>query len=178
MRILNLLLATFLIACSSFIFAGTPWEEYVENPTPENARRVQNATYSGNIDQQERQEKLFDDLWLLEEQVTASDREAVQLAFRLLQESDGAYTETLYKMLGRLVRVNPKLYLEECKKARSFTPERFPGLLMFPEPYIDRPVAHEYEREARIKALSKVKDRSLRSIRNEALEALQETSKE
>jgi hypothetical protein len=178
MHLLYLIFATFLTVLPISAIAGTPWENYVENPTPENARQVQNVTYSGNIDEQERQERLYDDLWILEEQVIACDQEAVRLAFRLLQESDGHYAETLCKMLGRLVRINPKLYLEECKRAKSFTPELFPGLLMFPEAYIDRPMAHEYEREARIKALSKVKKLSLRSIRNEALAALQEGNKQ
>jgi hypothetical protein len=169
--------AGFLAVLPIAAIAGTPWENYVENPTPENASRVQKATYSGNIKEQERRERLYDDLWILEEQVIACDQEAVRLAFRLLQESDGHYAGTLCRMLGRLVRINPKLYLVECKRAKSFTPELFPGLLNFPDAYIDRPIAHEYEREARIKALSKVKNLSLRKIRNEALEALQEGNK-
>jgi hypothetical protein len=165
--------------------AQTPWEKYLDLPTPENARKVQSASYS---DSSADHDRLYEDLDLLEVQMDAGDREAVRLAFRLYSEADGHYAETLDIMLGRLVRINPTLFLEEVQyqhnaPRRRWGPPGLPprgldgvvsGLLgNYGFPYVDRMRAHVYETERRIAALDSVTDPDLRQLRDSCVEILQ-----
>ena len=159
-----IMLLTLLLAGSAF--AQTAWEQYLELPTPENAARVQQALYS---DPSTRGRSLHEDLLLLEIQVISADREAVRLAYRLSVESDGHYSEMLDAMLGRLIRIDPKLFLQELKRHRSQV-SRLDSLLgQHGRPYIDRHRARSYEDEQRIAALMTIADPSLKDIRDECV---------
>ncbi len=153
--------------------AQTPWEKYLDLPTAENARKVQAATYSVPSDNHDR---LYEDLELLEVQVVAGDRQAVRLALRLYSEADGHYAETLDILLGRLVRVNPRLLLEELRLHRKRAGNRhgFGMLRNYGFPYVDRGwTADMYETERRIAALKTVTDVDLRPLRDSCLAMLQ-----
>ena len=90
--------------------AASPWEEYLERPTPDNAARVQSLTYSSALADPRDIER---DLMLLEVQVVSRDTKAVQLAFRLLSGATGHIAERLDIMLGRLIRIDAALLLTE-----------------------------------------------------------------
>jgi hypothetical protein len=117
---------------------------------------------------------------LLERQVLKADRNAVKVAVRLWTIADGGFAEDLASMLGDLIRVNPKMFLEEFRE--------FP----WPEDYGDfkewlgegnllcngRILDGEYEAsdeaqrkemELRIKALKTVKDANLAAFRDECI---------
>ncbi|ANM30001.1 hypothetical protein ABI59_11110 [Acidobacteria bacterium Mor1] len=147
---------------------STPWERYLELPTPENARAVQSATY---IDR-ERLQDLDWDLLMLEVQVLSSDSEAVALAFRLRRQSDGHISETLDIMLGRLIRINPQLFLQELAVARRSDETRASPLHNFGFAYVDHEKAHDYEQARRIEALRSVDVPQLRELRNECIRRL------
>jgi hypothetical protein len=154
---------------SSAAFAQTPWETYLELPSSDNAARVLKTSYT---DQASRVDHLFEDLLLLEIQVISMDLEAVRLAFRLLTESDGHYGEMLDIMLGRLIRIDPELFLRELKDSGNKITrlDALVGNTGFP--YVDRSRAREYETEKRIEALMTVIDPHLKVIRDKCVSEL------
>src|SRR5262245_63430521 len=93
---------------------ATPWEMYMESPTPAHAAQVAARTYRTDPSENAREM----DLGLLGVQVQAGDREAIRLAFRLLPRSDGSEAELLCVILGRLIRSQPELFLVELKAAQ------------------------------------------------------------
>ena len=147
---------------------STPWERYLELPTPENARSVQSATYINR----ERLEELDWDLALLEAQVLSSDAEAVALAFRLRRQSDGQISEILDLMLGRMIRIDPLLFLQELAVAKKSGGGEDSTLRNFGFAYVDHVKAHDYERERRIEALRSVDVPQLRELRDDCIRRL------
>ena len=139
--------------------AQTPWEIYVQNPTPKNADAVATLSYStGRFDEDD----VDVDLDVLEAEVSAQDRSAVRLAFRL--HAPGHYEETICVMLGRLIRANPRLFLEELKAAGI---QDIVGNLGFG--FVDRDQAQRFEVDARINALKRVTDPSLKATRDRCI---------
>ena len=169
MKLRRFLLVGLASLLSSGAVAQTEWETYLESPTPDNAKRVQEATYS---EPNSRANRLFEDLWLLEIQVTSGDREAVRLAFRLFSSADGHFAETLDIMLGRLIRIDPTLFLRELEIRRKQVARLDSLLGNFGEAYVDRFPAQEYETEKRIAALMTVNDPALTAVRDECVAEL------
>ncbi len=149
--------------------AETPWERYTTQPTSKKAAAVTELAYSDKTDDLQR---VVYDLMLLEVQVTASDPEAVALAFRLLRKSDGHVGELLDQMLGRLIRINPRLFLQALQRHRAAV-VGLDGLVgNFGDAYVDREVAHAYERDQRVAALLTVKDPAVAQVRDECVKLL------
>lgn len=162
-----------LLACSlsAPARAQTAWETYLEWPSPENATRVERADYSIAA----QAERLYDDLGLLERQILALDREAVRLAFRLHPTSDGHYAETLDIVLGLVIRLDPRTFLEELKSSvRQVALDSLVGNLGWA--YVDRSDAQAYEVELRAKALRSVTDPALLTVRDACLAHLERKS--
>jgi formate-dependent phosphoribosylglycinamide formyltransferase (GAR transformylase) len=103
-----LLFAAIVVLLATTSHAETPWEDFLNNPTPANASRVTALTYTaeGNRD-------FAADLQILQNQVLAQDREAFRLAVRLYQAADGGDAEDLGVLLGRTARSQPKFFLRE-----------------------------------------------------------------
>ena len=117
-------------------------------------------------------EQVFDDLALLEVQVLASDAEATRLAFRLRSKSDGHLTETLDIMLGRLIRINPRLFLTSLHEQKSPVARLDSMIANFGNAFADRASASRYESERRIAALLTVTSPRLLATRNECVALL------
>jgi len=168
--------------------SAVQWEEfsaslraYFEYPTPENAK----ATYkylpvAGRVRGTGREiETKTIALWhsnirILERQVISGDAEAVRLAFRLFSIADGAYSEDLDILLGKLIRINPRLFLKELlgnkERAGRFSLD---GLLGNEgEEYVDLIMAQCLENRLRRAALQSVSDYPLRQIRDECTREL------
>jgi hypothetical protein len=157
------------VMVSAVGFAATPWESYLELPSPANAAAVQEVTYS---DPPSFNPILWDELLILQTQVFSSDQAAVSLAFRLLARSDGHFSEELCVMLGRLIRIDPALFLQELKSHPEFM-VRLDGLLgNHGGAYVDRFAAQRYETERRIEVLMSVTDPGLRHIRDRCVAEL------
>jgi hypothetical protein len=169
MRNCFLWVGTMMLVLSPIVVAQTPWETYLEYPSPENATLVRNAQYT---DSSVRDQSLAWDLSLLEVQVISRDREAVRLAFRLFAESDGEYSEILDIMLGRLIRIDPMLFLEELKGQEQNTKEMGGLLGNVGQEYVDRLGGRIYEVEQRIAALMTVTDPELLEIRAACVDEL------
>jgi len=162
-------LALLLLASRLLMAADDPFGTYCANPTPENAAKVQSAKTPG-IDNRE-----FDArLQILEDQVLCSDVEAIRLVYRLMKESDGASSEILSQMLGRLVRINPRLFLGELARHRRQIGDRLPWILCGTGPaYIDRPAAQRYVLRKRLAAIETVDVPALQELRDECVLQLQ-----
>jgi len=176
MRLRTIILCFVALIPATRVRGQTPWERYLETPTPENARAVRTLTYTDSADNLDR---LLDDLQLLEDQMAAGDSAAVRLAFRLEPKADGVYGETLAAMLGRLVRINPTLFLRELRLANVSTAGGAAGAhlrcrcatVAAPE-FVDRLRARTYEAQQRILALKTVRDPRLRTWRDQCVTEL------
>jgi hypothetical protein len=96
---------------------------YFDDPTSENALKLYRALPETQVrgvrDGQEFEEVFyfFDaHLGVLERQVLLADRNAVKVAVRLWTISDGAFSEVLSDMLGDLIQVDPKMFIEEIRE--------------------------------------------------------------
>jgi hypothetical protein len=109
---------------------------------------------------------------ILERQVISGDVESVRLAFRLFSITDSAYTEELDILLGKLIRINPNLFLRELVANQDLI-GTLDGLLgNIGEEYVDRPKAQCLENRLRLKALQSVTDLTLRRKRDECVNEL------
>ena len=126
MRIHSFLLLFCLATASAS--AETPWEKYLLEPTPKNARLVSAIEYSDETD------AFYSDIRLLEVQVSAGDEEAFKL----------------------VVRLHPALLLTQFESDPRFTSLLTGILITVGEEYVDRPLARRYELQARRDALKSV----------------------
>jgi hypothetical protein len=163
---------------------GAAWENYMDYPSSENADKVYNLLPAqGHFnythehqEEDETSELIYSNLKMLERQIYSSDRHAVKLGFRLFTIADGGFAEYLDDILGSLIRINPRLFLEELKENRDII-MGLDGLLgNFGDPYVDRMKAHDLEASLRVKALRSVKDKSLKSLRDECIRTLEKDS--
>ncbi|WP_124950084.1 hypothetical protein [Sulfuriferula thiophila] len=170
-RVLLLLLITFLPAS---VLAATPWEQYLDFPSAQNAKQVHSLTYSkgaasfGNYN--------GGDLQILALQVYAGDRESLRLAIRLKGQSDGGLAEDLTAIVGHVIRIHPQLFLEEIKFAKISITGLEDIVLNAGLEYADRPEANQYELNMRLEALSRVNEKELQVLRNTSIDAIKRES--
>ena len=148
MRIFSFLLL--LILATACARAETPWEMYLLEPTPENARLVSAIEYSDDTD------AFYSDIHLLEVQVSAGDEEAFELVLRLAEQADGGDLRDLKVVASRAIRSHPTLLLTQFESDPRFTNLLTGILVTVGEEYIDRPRARRYELQARHDALNSV----------------------
>jgi hypothetical protein len=99
-------------------------QTYFASPTSENALKffasLPNTAVLGEARETEEFHKVFyyiyNKLDILERLVLKADGNAVKVAVRLGGIGDGAFSEWLDEMLGDLIRVDPKMFLEEIRK--------------------------------------------------------------
>ncbi len=153
-------------------------EAYYNNPSTENAHKFYLALPRQFIPVTKYREDGFEpivdfileesNLIKLEKQIYASNRNAVKVAFLLFNLADGTSGEILELILGDLIPINPKLYLEELKAHKNtyFVKNIGPPLQNFG--WIDSNEELENRIILRIKALESVKDKELIEIRDES----------
>jgi hypothetical protein len=160
-----LVLLAVLISCNAA--AATPWERYLDEPSPLNASRVRSISYStpvqGDYDS--------GDLDILKLQVLGGDPQAFRLAYRLYKLSDGGLAEELGEILASSIRPNPKFFLQQVAvlqvQCSTF------GVNVAGSEYVDRDKAQAYELKMRRLALASVKDKSLAKVRQDCLAQLE-----
>lgn len=145
--------------------AETEWEKYLDNPTPQQAARVNKVE---NSDKSNEVGGAYE-LQILQNQVLAQDVQAFRLAYRLYQSSDGGLAEDLGALLARTIRAHPQFFLRQvvslnipCSKLAWVL--NTPGL-----EYTDREDAQHYEIAMRKKALRSVVTEELSEVRNQCL---------
>ncbi|MFQ6070843.1 MAG: hypothetical protein ACE5LC_10025, partial [Candidatus Aminicenantales bacterium] len=111
---------------------------------------------------------------VLENEIWAGNRYAVEAVFRLLNFSDAGFSKDLRTTLATLIRINPRLFLEvlyEYRNSRSVKAAG-PPVLILPVAYVDRFKAQVYEYRMRIKALESVDEPKYREIRKACVDLL------
>ncbi len=161
MKMLVILLSAFVPAA----MAVTPWETYLDLPTPQNASRVLKIAYTeprlGDYD--------AGDLEILETQIAAQDSEAFRLGYRLYQSADGGLAEDLGVILSKSIRSHPTFFLQQVN-ALGGDCSRFRWVLNTPGlEYVDRELARAYEIKMRQVSLHSVKSKSLNKVRDRCL---------
>jgi hypothetical protein len=188
----RLLMGTVLIAIFSVGLAWTVedsvhWKQfsaslraYFKYPTPKNAKNAyQYLPASGHVRmkgleiEREALEIFYTNSRILQRQVLSGDAESVRLAFRLFSITDSAYTEELDVLLGKLIRINPKLFLRELVANQDLIVTLESLLGNEGDEYVDRPKAQCLEKRLRLKALQSVTDPSLRRKRDECVTELE-----
>jgi hypothetical protein len=146
--------------------ATTPWENYLAEPTPSNAAKVEAIGYSNPV----RGDYDATDLEILRVQVVAADQAAFRLTYRLYEQSEGGLAEDLGAILADSIRPNPGFFLRQVAALKQPC-TRFNVDVAGLE-YADRPKAYAYELKMRAAAIASVQDPKLSAIRSECLAAL------
>lgn len=172
------------------IAEATDWDKilsaakiYYSSPTSENAYKflallptnTKSQDWQTTIkgDYEKTQSFIFDHLSILEQQVLKPERNAVKIAAWQYCISDGIYSEWLNGMLGDLIRVDPKMFLEEIGGGPA-KDEVYWGYIVCNGLILDGEStasneAKRKELELRIKALETVKDVNLAGFRDECI---------
>jgi len=164
------------------------FQAYVEYPSSANAESVikllpesGQVNYTGSENEKEANEVVYKGLPMLQRQVEARERQAIRLAFRLMTISDGAVSEDLDIMLGKLIRIDPKIFLEELSKTNIMKSDQyyFDGLVGNEgQEFVDKEQAQCLEKSLRIEALSTISDKNLLPLRDICIDKLNEIKKE
>ena len=164
------------------------YDKYSAYPTSENAKVVLDLfplestnTEKGNREHGLDHIFLSDNFMILENEILAGERNSVEIAFRLLICSDAGYSERLYLTIGKLIRINPRLFIEVyswyLNQSLYFKRAEQP-VYMVNEAYFQRISAHKYELEMRIKALERVTDQIFLVTREACIKRLRKAIKE
>ena len=156
---------------------NTAWNNYIQNPLGENALKVYNLLpKKGQVRKEDAdlnlQNKIYNNLKIVETQILYGDKNNIKLAFRLFTISDGAFSEWLQEMLGESINHNPKIFLTELKE-HSHLFENFDSLVgNFSEEFADNLGKQITETKKRIESLKTIKDSELSTVKNRSLESL------
>ncbi len=156
---------------------GKTWEEYITNPGKDTAIKVYSLLParkgSRQIQvQEEVREMIFKNLNVLESQIYRGERNALGVAFRFFTIADSKMETSLVKIIGYLLRYNPKLFLEELKKHEELVPDLNQLVCSFQLSNADDSGKQTLEKNIRLKALSYVEDKGLRSIKKKCINIL------
>jgi hypothetical protein len=171
--------------------AATDWDKilsaaqtYFAFPTPENASKfyrllptnTQTRDWEKTIkgDFEKARSSIWDHLDVLEKQVLKPERNAVKIAIWLFHIMDGVYSEWLDEMLGDLIRVDPKMFLEENGGKSAELSGLYEGYILCNGNILsgESTASSEDKRkelELRIKALEAVKDMNLAGFRDQCI---------
>lgn len=149
---------------------------YVEYPSGANAKKVvsllpngEHIQYTNEKSEAEATEFVYQKLNMLERQVISRDPDAVELAFRLKTIADGAFAEDLDIVLGQLIRIDPRLFLQQLKIALSGIGRLDALVGNYGDVYVDKFAAQRLETDRRTDALESVSDPALQAIRDECI---------
>ena len=157
------------------------FDAFLEYPSPENSKAFldsipKDKTKNERGDKSKIMDYIIDSFnyGILENEIWAGNRYAVEAAFRLLNFSDGQFAEDLCTTLGTLIRINPRLFLEAIYEYRNswFVRVAGPPVHNFDLAYADRLKAQTYEYKMRIKALESVSDQKYMEIRKVCVDQL------
>jgi hypothetical protein len=164
--------------------AETAARTYIGYPSSENARLLSNSIPGPQLPKYGSKRcyyriagYLFDNIDVLERQVSAGDRAAVRLGFKLYEFVDGIFAVELDRIMANLLRSYPRLFLEELISSPNIERIRtvgYPATSSKYEADEDRWDVYRYELEMRIKALETVTDSPLLGLRDTLIVMLKE----
>ena len=167
--------------------AITPWREiakkiseYAAHPSPTSALAALHVIPKSSVDFTNSAEEIKANniiyapstMSTLKKRVLMKEKESVELAFRMRNIADGAFLEDLDITLGKLIKLDPELFLSELKRAHVPV-QAMDGLVgNLGDEYVDQMERQCKEMALRKKALQKVMRSSLLQTRKQALSAL------
>jgi hypothetical protein len=113
-----------------------------------------------------------DDVFALEQSAQSGDRGAIGKLFEFYPLSDGAATEDIDVILGRVAREHPRVFLEELKAHRGESV--CSNVANAGEEFVDRFEAQLRELELRRDSLQSITDESLVAVRDTCVAQLNE----
>ena len=152
------------------------WDNYLSKPTHDNSVRVYellpNKVMAGDYPDGGQTGRIFSKIDQLDKLVQLSNRDALRLAFKLFSIADGEHAEGLQIEIGKLININPKLFLQELKSHRQLVVS-LDGLVgNLGQDYVDEFDRQKKEKEKRIKSLKNISDKDLNTVRDECLTEL------
>jgi hypothetical protein len=154
---------------------GKAWEEYIANPTSDNALKVYSLLPDGKDSeirlQVEVRPLINNSLSVLESQIFSEDRNALKVAFRLFTIADNELKEGVARIIGNLIRFNARLFLQELKNHYGLVDLSF-IVCSFQLSLVGDIPGQELEKKARIKALEYIEDADLSDLQKECIKAL------
>lgn len=175
--ILTLISLTNLAQPDKWVDFEKTWDEYVRQATHENAVKVYeqlpDKALSKDFPAERLTYKIFENWYqIVSKRIATGDKDVIRIGFRLLTIADGAFQEDLGMDLGKLIVINPKLFLQELKNHRHLIVSLDRVVGNFGEEYVDKNELQLKETEKRIKSLEKVSDSGLASTKAECLKEL------
>lgn len=186
LRILLIILTIFqFIFCyRKRIWEDKDWETlgkkaaiYFSDPSPKNTSEFLEALPRYKLEKLNKDvyEYLFkyENIKIIERQILAEDNEVIDIVYRLFFIADGHSAEMLIMILNKLIHVNPNLYLEKLKVHQDDYLIKARGLFFLC--YTANLNSEEealIEKNQRIEALKRVKDKKLIEIRDRCIEEL------
>lgn len=154
---------------------GKVWDEYIANPTSDNALKVYSLLPDGKDKeirlQVEIRPLINNSLSVLESQIFSGDPNALKVAFRLFTIADSELKEGLARIIGNLIRFNARLFLQELKNHYDLVDLSF-IVCSFQFSLVGDSPGQELEKKARIKALEYIEDADLSDLQKECIKAL------
>jgi len=152
------------------------WDNYLIKPTHDNSVKAYNLlpdkVMGDDYPDGGQTGRIFSKIDQLDKLVQQGNRDALRLAFKLFTIADGEYAEGLQIEIGKLINVNPKLFLQELKNQRHLI-VNLDGLVgNLGQDYVDEFERQTKEKEKRIKSLHKVSDKDLIKTRDDCLTEL------
>ncbi len=151
------------------------WSEYVAAPGEDTAANVVLTLPHVKVDVQLPEpikELIKANVNVLESEIYSSQRNSLKVAFRLFSIADGEIVKLMEKVIGYLMRVNTKLFLEELKIHEELVPDLTALVCSFrlnaPE---DLP-QQKLEKNIRLKALGYIDAKPLKGLKKKCIKIL------
>jgi hypothetical protein len=159
------------------------YNTYIDYPSSDNAQALlltlplsRPAEEEEIGDREQALEHIFSSQnWLvLENEVLAGEKIPFEVLLRLTNFTDAGFTESIEVILGSVIRIRPRLFLEVLYNYRNLVYlRRFGCPALNTNPFYGyHPKAIRYELEKRIEALESVKDQKYAEIRDSCIKSL------
>jgi hypothetical protein len=157
------------------------YDAYVDYPSSDNAKALlatlpSNKPNEENGDREQALEHIFSSQnWrVLENELLAGEKIPFEILLRLTNFTDAGFTESIEVILGSVIRIRPRLFLEVLYNYRNLVYlRRFGCPALNTNPFYGyHPKAIRYELEKRIEALESVKDQKYAEIRDSCIKSL------
>lgn len=154
------------------------WQKYMKNPNPVLAKEMYNLLPDEKYHEKLNMkvlELIYMNIDVCEKMIKNRCRHSVRLAFKLLNLSDGAFSESLFIILGNLIRIDPGMFLSELCNHYSIIQGNLISILgNYGPSFHDRPTMDSItETRLRINALRGVYKKSLIALRDKCIDKLE-----
>lgn len=175
-------LIVFCIALTSLAESGSwalfekSWDNYIAQPTHENAvevyKQLPNKLLTKDFPGERLVNKMYEGWPHLSKKIVAKNKDAVQIGFKLYAIVDGGFKEDVGADLGKLITLDAELFLQELKRHRQLIQNLSGIVCNYGQEYIDKKELQLEEKDTRMRLLVNVKKPDLEDVKAECLKAL------